>query len=223
MIWIDTNKPYMEIKANSNRAFNKTGLKIIFHFLLHEDSINFPYRQIATLTKVGLGNINYVMTGLKEMGFLIQLNKNTYKLTRKKELVEKWMSAYFERLKPALKIGTFRFLQEEDFANWKTLEFKNRDTRWGCKPAGDLLTNYLHPAELTIYTTETRRDLIKNYRLLPDEKGNVIAYQTFWHQDEDNGHVVPALLAYVDLMNTNDRRCTETAQKIYNAILQNKL
>ncbi|MBX2951947.1 MAG: hypothetical protein KF870_05550 [Leadbetterella sp.] len=34
---------------------------------------------------------------------------------------------------------------------------------------------------------------------------------------------VPPLLAYADFMNPNDRRCMETAQKIYNEFLQDKL
>ncbi|MBS1908251.1 MAG: hypothetical protein JST03_00090, partial [Bacteroidetes bacterium] len=93
-----------------------------------------------------------------------------------------------------------------------------------------LLTNYLRPAELTLYSTETRNDLIKNYRLIPDEKGNVKAYEKFWNNGDVNTNantvedvVVPPLLVYADLMNTNDRRCIETAQKIYDGFIQNKL
>ncbi len=54
-------------------------------------------------------------------------------------------------------------------------------------------------------------------------KGNVKAYQKFWMYDEENNNIVPPLLAYADLINTNDRRCIETAQKIYDGLLQNKL
>ena len=39
----------------------------------------------------------------------------------------------------------------------------------------------------------------------------------------ENLHVVPPLLLYADLMNTNDRRCIETAQKIYDEFIQNNL
>ena len=107
--------------------------------------------------------------------------------------------------------GTFRFLKEEDFTNWKKLLIRNGKTWWGGKPAGDLFTNFLRPAELTLYTTDTRNELIKNYRLIPDEKGNVNAYKKFWQHDGVNDKVVPPLLVYADLVNTNDRRCMETA------------
>jgi hypothetical protein len=223
VLWLEGQKPIIAEKGKSNRALTKTGLKVVFQFLINEQFVNMAYREIAGQTKVGLGNINYVMNGLKEMAFLIRLNKDQYQLINKKELLNKWMTAYTEKLKPALKIGTFRFLKEEDFINWKKLPLRKNKTWWGGEPAGDILTNYLRPAELTLYTTETRNELIKNYKLIPDEKGNVKAYKKFWQQDETNDIIVPPLLIYTDLVNTNDRRCMQTAQKIYDEFVQNKL
>lgn len=83
LIWIDGNKTIPVIKDKTNRAFTKTGLKIVFHFLVEEHMINYPQRQIANITKVGLGNINNVLTGLKELNFLIRVNENEYKLADK--------------------------------------------------------------------------------------------------------------------------------------------
>ena len=222
-IWVDTQKPLQEIKDKGNRAFTKTGLKVLFHFLLHENDINLPYRELANITEVGLGNINYVITGLKALGFLIKLNKDEYRLINKKELLDRWITAYDEKLKPGLHTGTFRFLREEDFNNWKNLPITDGKTCWGGEPAADLITNYLRPAELTLYTTETRNELIKNYRMIPDEKGNIKTYKKFWRLEEGYNNVVPPLLVYADLINSNDRRCTVTAQKIYDEFLQNKL
>lgn len=222
MIWLEGQKPAMEIRNKSNRAFTKTGLKVLFHFLLHEDDVNLNYREIADITGVALGNISYVMNGLKEMGFLIKLNKDNYKLINKKALLGKWITGFHETLKPTIGTGTFRFLKMEEFVNWKNIELNKEKTLWGGEPAGDLLTNYLRPAELTLYTLETRNELIKNYKLIPDVNGNVKAFQKFWQQAEEKDNTVPPLLVYADLINTNDRRCIETAQKIYDEFLQNK-
>ena len=221
-VWIDTNKELIAEKEKINRAFTKTGLRVIFHFLLDDENVNQTYRELANITRVGLGNINYVINGLKEEGYLIKLNKTKYKLINKKELIEKWMVAYKDRLKPALFIGRFKFLKDEDYIKWKQLQFKNRNTIWGGEPAGDILTNYLKPGELTIYTEETRAELIKNYRLIPDPKGNIQVYKKFWEVNNET-NIAPPILAYVDLMNTGDPRNIETAQKIYNNVLQNKL
>ena len=223
LIWMDNQKPLPNIKNKTTRAFTKTGLKVLFHFLLQEHDINLPYREIANITGVGLGNINYVINGLKEMNFLVKLNKDEYKLVNKKELLDKWITTYPEKLKPTLQIGTFRFVKQDDFNDWKNLPIHNGKTYWGGEPAGDLLTNYLRPAELTLYTIETRNELIKNYRMIPDENGNIKVFKKFWHLKNENENTVPPLLVYADLINTNDRRCTATAQKIYNEFLQNKL
>lgn len=230
MVWIETNPPIRTETKTGSRAFTKTGLKVVFQFLMDEAWINKTYRQIAEQTGTGIGNITNIVAGLKQDGFLLPVAKNEYRINNKKALLDKWVTAYDLRLKPTLKIGTFRFLKEEDFNNWTTVTLLRGKTWWGAEPAGDLLTNYLRPAELTLYTTETRNDLIKNYRLIPDEKGNVKAYQKFWQNEEIENNtttvkdvVVPPLLVYTDLMNTGDRRCIETAQKIYDEFLQNKL
>ncbi len=221
-IWIDSMKPIQSGEEKINRAFTKTGLKIVFQFLLDDQWVNYPYREIASRSEVSLGNINYVMNGLQENGYLIRQNRKDFRLIKKKELLEKFMVLYEEKLKPSIFLEKFRFLKEEDRLRWKDLPLKNQKTFWGGEPAGDLLTNYIIPETFTLYTTESRNELIKNYRLIPDPEGNVSAYKKFWTFTEVNKNIVPPLLAYIDLMNTGDRRCIETATKIYEQILQHK-
>ena len=221
LLWIDANKPIETQQENANRAFTKTGLKVVFQFLLDKTFVNKPYRHIAELTETGIGNVTNIIKGLKQEGYLLTVAKNKYRFDNKPALLNKWVAAYDARLKPTLKLGTFRFLKAEEFNNWKNLQL-NGETKWGGEPAGDVLTKYLKPAELTLYTTETRNDLIKNYRMVPDEKGNIKVFKKFWHNDEGNDNVVPPLLVYTDLMNTNDGRCIETAQKLYEQYLQDK-
>lgn len=221
-IWIDTNKPIETTKEKTNRAFTKTGIKVVFHFLLNEELLKLPYREIADITETGLGNVTNVVNGLKEAGFLLKISKNDYRLNRKKELLEKWVTAYVERLKPVQEIGTFRFLKIEEFNNWKKIKLKEGQTYWGGEPAGDILTNYLKPGILTLYTTETKTDLVKKYKLIPDPGGNIKVYKKFWNYNDTNDNAVPPLLAYADLISTGDQRCIETAQKIYDELLKDK-
>jgi len=221
-IWIDTQKPIQLKKGKGNRAFTKTGLKVVFYFLLNENILNQPYREIAKQTNVGLGNINYILSGLKELGFLVQMDKTQYRLINKKELLHKWIAAYGEKLKPTIHEGTYRFLKEAEFINWRWIQLNIGKTWWGGEPAGDLLTGYLRPAELTLYTNETRTELMKNYRLIPDEKGNVMVYKKFWQNEEENDNFVAPLLVYADLINSDDSRCQETGIMVYKKFLQNK-
>ena len=220
-LYIDGNTPIELKNKTTNRAFTKTGLKVIYQFLI-KDCINSTYREIAELTDTGIGTLNTIFNGLKEEGFLIQLTKNELQMENKKKLLDKWVMEYEKRLKPTLAIGIFRFLNKDDFYNWRDIPLKKGKTIWGGEPASDLLTNYLRPEELTLYTNEERSDLMKNYRLVPDLEGNIKVFKQFWIDEQENRNTVHPLLVYADLMNKGDRRCTETAQKIYDEYLQDQ-
>jgi hypothetical protein len=197
------------------RAFTKAGLKAIFLFLQNEEMINETYREIAKNTGIALGNVKYILEGLKEEGFVLKKTEKTLYLVNKKELLEKWLTAYDEKLKPALHIGNFNFIGQEDFRNWKNLKLNEDQTVWGGEAAGDIITGYLIPEILTLYTNEKRVEIMKKYKLVPDIKGNIKIYEKFWNYETGFKQTVPPLLAYADLMNTGDGRCIETAQKIY--------
>jgi len=205
------------------RAFTKTGLKAVFLFLQNDEMINETYRGIAKNADIALGNVKYILEGLKEEGFVLKKTEKTLYLVNKKELLEKWLTAYDEKLKPALHIGNFKFIRQEDFRNWKKLKINEDQTVWGGEAAGDIITGYLIPEILTLYTNETRVEIMKKYRLVPDIKGNVKIYEKFWNYDTGFKQTVPPLLAYADLMNTGDDRCIETAQKIYEQYIKHTI
>ena len=196
---------------------------MLFEFLNNPTLINQTYRQIAEQTGTSIGNITNIIQGLKQENFILLINKNTLKLNNIESLINKWADGFTKNLKPNLLIGTFRFLKEDDLLGWKNLKLNTTETVWGGEPAGDLLTNYLHPAEFTLYTDESRNELVMNYKLIPNERGNVKVYEKFWKDNGSKRKTAPPLIVYADLMGNSDRRSVETAQKIYDEYLQNKL
>ncbi|MCU0355112.1 MAG: type IV toxin-antitoxin system AbiEi family antitoxin [Cytophagales bacterium] len=222
-VWIEGHKAEKTQTEKPNRAFSATGLKVIYLLLTDDQLVNQPQRMIAEAAGVALGNINYILNGLREQKFLIQKIRKAFMLVNRKQLLDKWLIGFEERLKPTLHIGNFRLLRNEDYNQWKNIPLQKHQAFWGGEPAGALITGYLLPEIFTIYTEETRNDLIKNYRLVPDTNGNIRVYKKFWKGKETfNETVVHPLLAYTDLMNTGDRRNTETAQKIYDELLHNR-
>ncbi len=205
------------------RAFTKAGLKAIYLFLVNENNINDTYRELAMNAGIAIGNIKFILEGLIEEGFALWQNKNDLKLINKKELLQKWVTAYNEKLKPALFMGKFRFNNDNDFINWKNLNFGKTLTQLGGEGAGNIYTNYLQPEILTLYTNEKKDNLIKEFRLLPDHEGNIIVYKKFWRDKQPFKNVVPPIIAYADLLATGNRRCIETAQKIYEQLIENTL
>lgn len=224
LLWIDTNQPIKMEEKYRNRAYTKTGLKVVFAFLNNNQLIHQPYRYIAEVANTAVGNVTNIIKGLKEEGFVMQLNKNEIIFKNKKELLEKWTNAYEHNLKPTLKVGNFAFVNENNFYEWKNINLKET-TVWGGEPAADLITNHLRPEKLTLYTTETQNELMRNYRLVPEKKGNVEVYKKFWEQEETNEDrdTAPAIVVYADLINTDDKRNRETAQMIYEQYIEQNL
>ncbi len=216
-LYIDTNKPIKAQKGKGNRAFTKTGLKVIFHFLLDPKLMNKTQREIAEVANVGLGNIPQIINGLLETNLILKLNKNEYVFNNYEELLNKWITEFDQTLRPTIFKQRFRFQNKDQ--DWREVQFNKDKTVWGGEPAGDLLTNYLRPEKFTLYTTETTKDLMLNYRLLPDDEGGIWVYDMFWNTNF-NDKTAPKQLVYADLMITEDKRCKETAKLIFNEYIQ---
>lgn len=213
-ILIETNRAVQTKKETGNRAFTKTGLKVLYQFLIDKNLINQTQRIIANETGVALGNIPQVINGLQETGYVLTYQRNHYVWENRKELLDRWVTEYATQLKPTLLKGRFKFRTD-----WADVRLQIKDTVWGGEPAGDLLTNHLRPEEYTLYTTLNTPALLKAYPLMPDPNGNVMVYEKFW-KGEPRTNTTHPILVYADLMLTNNKRCRETAEMIYNEHIQ---
>jgi len=224
-IWIENNPPIKIEENHRNRVYTKTGLKVVFEFLNQKDLIHQPYRNIATIANTAVGNVTNIIKGLKEEGYVLQLNKKEILFKNKEDLFNKWTEAYEQNLKPTLKMGNFKFVNEDHFYNWQNIHLQQSKTVWGGEPAGDLLTNHLRPEKLTLYSDESRNELMKNYKLVPDEKGNISVYKKFWQESgqNDENKTAPVMVVYADLITTNDKRTRETAKLIYERYIEQNL
>jgi hypothetical protein len=222
-VWVDSNKPVTIKNGRNNRAFTKTGLKVLFHFLMNENFLNIPYREIADLTGTSLGNVTNVMNALKETGHLFERGTEGYKLKNKKQLLDRWVAAYEQVLKPILEVGTFRFINEQDHQNWRRVPLENRKSLWGAEAGVHLLTGQLRPHDLVIYTNESRNDIINQYRLVRDNEGYIKVYQKFWNYDDFRSNIAPPILIYADLLNVGDGNALEAAKRVYEDYLKDKI
>lgn len=212
-LFIDTQKP-LDIAINkANRAFTKTGLKVLFYLLQNKEAINLTQRELAQRAGVGLGNIPQVIDGLKETGYLIRLNNKTYLWENRRNLLERWIAEYATTLRPKLVKGRFALRDQ-----WQNIAFDADRTVWGGEPAADILTNHLRPEIFLIYTRENRQNLIRNYQLMPDMNGEIEVLDMFWKQDK--AKTVPPILVYADLMLEGGKRNKETAEKIYDEYIK---
>jgi len=215
-LFVDTRQPLIEEKNKGNRAFTKTGLKVLFYLLQHKDAIHLTQRELAEKANVGLGNIPQVIDGLKQTGYLVPLNKNEFLWEKRGKLLERWLDHYATDLRPKLKKE--RYTLNKD---WRLLNLNPKKTVWGGEAGADLLTNYLRPEKFILFTKENRIDLIINYNLMPDKNGEVEVLEMFWEQNDEK--MAPPLLIYADLMLEGGKRNNETAKIIYHEYLEPNL
>jgi hypothetical protein len=218
LLWILIDTPTkLEAKAQTgNRAFTATGLKVLFQFLLNKELVHQPQRVIAHEADVGLGNIPQVLKGLKNTGYLLYLTKGQFIWENRKGLLDRWATEYDTKLIPKLHKGRYELK-----GYWKNLRLNPETMAWGGEAAGELLTDYLRAEHLVLYTYENRATLINELRLRPHEKGNVEVRTMFWTK-QDKKEIVPPVLAYVDLVLSNNQRCLDTAEMVFNKYLKNE-
>ena len=214
-IYIKGNKPDQKLRPEPlNRIFRPAGLKVLFTLLGNPLMVTKPFREIAEAAGVALGTVGWVMNDLKRMGYLIDMGKRGRRLAKKKDLLNRWVTAYPEQLRPKLTVGRYT-ATENDW--WKKTIIQDFKALWGGETAAAILTGYLKPEIITIYTKQPIERLAQKNRFKKDNNGNIEVIDAFWNFDiypKQNGLVHP-LLIYTDLMATADTRNIKTATMIY--------
>jgi len=214
-IYIKGNRPPEIAQQTSlKRAFKPAGLRMIYAFLCNPGFENNTYREIAATTDVALGTVDWIIKELKELGFLLDMGKRGQRLIQKENLLQRWVAAYPEQLRPKLILGRFR----GEYGWWQQKRLDPFKAQWGGEVAAAKLTQYLKPEMITIYTTahQLNQLLIEN-RLKKDPNGDVEILEKFWKLTEMWQHedLVHPILIYADLLATGNQRTIETAKMIY--------
>ncbi|WP_310991245.1 type IV toxin-antitoxin system AbiEi family antitoxin [Aequorivita marina] len=220
-IFIEGQKSTKKDKTNQSRAFQETGLKIIFHLLNKPENLQDSYRRIAEQADVSVGSVSNVMAELEALNYLLKTNDKRV-LKNKTELVERWVVDYNATLRPRILRKRMRFIDQEHLRNWQNIDLHTAtgSILWGGEPGGAILTESLRPEKFTIFTDLDLSYVANKLRLVPSEEGAVEVLQKFWKNNETNNQVAPPLLVYADLMNSGYGRNIETAKKILENELQ---
>lgn len=215
----------------TNRAFDATGLKVVFGFLCDPLLVKASYRQIAEHSGVALGTVGWVLNGLKDAGFITERGRGKSEgsastkqrqLTNKRKLLDRWVEAYPEKLKPKLLVGDFT---AENTYWWENIDIGEYGAWWGGELAAAKYTHYLKPQNITVYLPEqSGNKLLASARLKKanpaEHRNRVHVLRPFWpvtlnRQNNERPGLVHPILAYADLIATGDSRNREAAIEIY--------
>jgi hypothetical protein len=217
LVWVKGQRPLATATAvgGRGRAFQATGLQVLFTLLCKPEIVDRPYREIATLAGVAHGTVGWVMPELPRLGFVGTL-KGHRRLLNGPKLLQQWAEAYARTLRPKLALERWR----AEALDWTA---RIDPTRYGLllggEPAAQRLTGQLLPGTATFYGDTANRKLMIDQRLHPDPAGNVELLRRFWAFDGETPGQVPDLLVYADLLAIGDARCLEAAEEMHDGIV----
>lgn len=218
LVWVVGQTRPLEAKQARFRALTPAGLQIAFALLCRPDLAQTNYRKIAHAANVALGTVGPAVKDLEARGHLQLAPGKVRRIPDPKRFVEEWVAHYHTTLRPKLNPRRFE-------ADTETLARKGLQTYsafWGGEVAADKLTHTLKPATYTIYAREPITKLVAGLRLRAHPVGQVEILDVFWNfpPRPDGLDVAPPLLAYADLLATQEGRNLEAAKTLYDRIIE---
>lgn len=212
-VWIKGEGPLEMPGTNKakGRAFQASGLKVLFALLCNPDWVAAPYRGIARLAGVAHGTVGWVMADLPDLGFVAVIDGER-RLLKPELLLKHWAEAYARTLRPKLILGRFRTDQAQW---WDKVTPTKYDLAFGGEVAAERLTQALRPETVTLYGAKADPRLLIDYKLQKEPDGPVEILQRFWDFPTETKDLIPDPLIYADLLNIGDARCLEAADLIY--------
>jgi len=148
------------------------------------------------------------------LGNLIDMGKRGRRLIQKEGLLNRWVTTYPEQLRPKKLLGRYK---ATNLNWWKNAGLETFQAYWGGEIAAAILTEYLQPHIVTIYTREPLGELFLKNRIRKEPNGDIEILEAFWKFEFNWQHhnLVHPILIYADLLATGDERNIETAEIIY--------
>lgn len=221
------NAPYLYVYISGKKAeveaekpisiFRPAGIKLLLAFLTKSGFENTNYRTIAHETGVTRTTVGRMLSELGKSGYLTKRGNQERFLTRKPELIKRWVFYYSEEMR--VKLSPVRYHSTKFSGRWwEDVDLAEYKAVWGGETGGAILTEHLKPQTATVYADSMLPKLQAKYGLVRDAKGEIEILQKFWKFGEI-GDVAPPLVVYADLVATADERNLETAQIVYDKYL----
>ncbi len=217
LIWIKGEKPVEGAYARQQkgRAFQPSGLRVLFALLCNPALTRENYRTIAKAAGVAHGTVGWVMAELPDLGFVAEIGGQR-RLLQAERLLQQWVEAYARLLRPKLLLGRY----QADDMDWQAkIDPIRYDAVWGGEYAAAKLTKLLRPATTALYLRDRAVPLMHAARLKPNPAGNVELLTRFWEFDNEPPDLAPKILIYADLLATGDARCIEVAHTLQENII----
>ncbi|WP_243286690.1 type IV toxin-antitoxin system AbiEi family antitoxin [Geothrix terrae] len=209
----------LRLREKPARAFDRTGLRVVFALLVNPELLNAPYREIAKAAGVALGTVGRILTDLRMQGQIIEQKDGERRWVDRDRAMKAWALNYPLRLRPKLNPRRYR---ATDDTWWHQVDPAAFGGYWGGEVAAARRKGNLAPTTATLYLPENRNPFLTAHRLRADDQGPIEILDAFWDLPERPRQVrglAPDLLIYADLAGMGDPRTHEEAERIYDDLL----
>jgi hypothetical protein len=219
-----TGRKRIRAPERPTRAFQPTGLRLIFLLLKNPDAINWNYRELGEAAGIALGGIGWILGDLRELGFVRLVGRRKRRLTNRIDLFDRWGAGYGERLRPKLLQNKYRMAGDRQLDGLvdqiQTTAYADKILIGGELGAA-LLLGTLRPARATLHLLGDPLKIITQLRLIPDPDGPVDVLTGFgtynhWEKGRTTGCVfADPLLIHAELLIHYTDRLKEIAEEIF--------
>lgn len=167
-VWVTGRRPSEGAQPRvEGRAFQASGLRVLFALLCRPKIVELPYREIAQYAGVAHGTVGWVMAELPKLGYVADCQKRRL-LVRPERLLVQWAEAYARTLRPKLLLGRF---QAADIGWWRKFDHARYQYLLGGEPAGARMTHYLKPGRVTLHGDRVEPKFLARFGAPPRQCG----------------------------------------------------
>jgi hypothetical protein len=227
-----TGRKRAQRRERPTRAFQTTGLKLVYLLLKEPRASEWNYRVLAETAGISLGNVGWVLRDLRAAGYLRLAGKRRRELVNGIDLLHRWEIAYGETLRPKLFRNNYRLAGGKtltDLANSIRTSDQIDTVLLGGELGASLLIARLRPERATLHLLGETRKITTALRLIPDDVGPIDVLEAFGTANYYTGDLVDGcrvadpLLMHAELLLHPSERLREIANDIYETYLLRRL
>lgn len=206
------------------RGIGAAGYQALFALLAKPELVNATVRALGDAAGIGKTAAADTLRRLEEQG-TIGHGRAGRRVLERQRMLDEWLIAWANLLRPRLLVGTFRTADRDPAAAEGRIERALGDEpnwAWGGGTAAMRLTQHYHGGHLTLYMAGPPADVQERLRAIPAEEGPLAILRTPGKIALEGAlpRTVHPLLVYTDLLTTRKERAYEAAEEIRQRYLE---
>ena len=216
---VEGKKPSRDVTTKS--AGRVPSHQLVFAVLARPALLREPVRQIALAAGIGKTAAAEQLLRLERQGLV---HRKRGVIVDKRALLERWLTAYAEVVRPAWLVGRYRPQAPDPEAVERMIEaaWKTRSWVYGGAAAGWRMTKFYRGDDTVLHVNAPSDDALRQLRVIPDRTGPLTILRTpgTIAYDGTAARLAHPLLVYTEMMTTTDPRAREAAAEIRERFLE---